>query len=94
MEYARRVERDRIRAEQCAAVGFRTLPTISYSRISGIEPTFPTACTQNSEKDNSQDHRNPLGAPPQDVRRGRVVLGLADFFEFQLGDSNLEPRGF
>jgi len=99
MEYARRVERDRIRAEQCATVGFRTLPTIPYSRISGIEPTFPnlldlTACTQNSEKDNSQDHRNPLGAPPQDVRRGRVVLGLADFFEFQLGDSNLEPRGF
>lgn len=47
------------------------------------------AWMQNSDKHNL---RNPLGAPPQDVRRGRVVLALADFFEFRLGDSGLKPK--
>jgi len=31
---------------------------------------------------------NPLGALPQDVRRGRAILALADLFRLYMGDDD------
>ena len=92
MELARREERDRIRGKQCAGGGTvahlsggsndecipaRSLDYVTLKRDSGMS---------------DQSHHNPLGAPPQDVRRGRAVLTLADFFSFNLRDSDPSPH--
>lgn len=69
MEYARREERDRIRAEKAAATG-----AISPSRGKAAA----TAAVQGKF---ASDH-NPLRTSPQEVRRGRALLALADFFGF------------
>jgi len=96
MEFARREERYRIRAEQSMAANLgASLLTLS-SRNNDIE----LACLSSSDRIawtlNNMKHprHKPLGALPQYVRRGRAVLALADFFGFKLGESefNLEHR--
>lgn len=84
MEYARREERFRMRAESSVGTshGARSV-TVSRNnevdksdRISWmrVETGFSTG--------------NPLGALPQDVRRGRAILALADLFRLYMGDDD------
>jgi len=85
MEFARREERDRMRAEQSMGGGrmqtlmLPALPRTSDSELASMNSTdhFPR---KRDDYKNGYDNHNPLGAPPQDVRRGRAVLALADFF--------------
>jgi len=72
MEYARRGERDRLRAEKTNVTGLGT---------AGFPGSTPTKSAASSH--------NPLGAPPQEVRHGRALLALADFFGFYVGTVQL-----
>jgi hypothetical protein len=84
MEYARREERFRMRAESSVGTSHGARPvTVSRNnevdkpdRISWmrVETGFSTG--------------NPLGALPQDVRRGRAILALADLFRLYMGDDD------
>mmetsp|Transcript_541 Transcript_541/g.1846 ORF Transcript_541/g.1846 Transcript_541/m.1846 type:complete len:247 (-) Transcript_541:181-921(-) len=84
MEFARREERDRIRAERNTGLIEGAQPLrgsdVELARVSSTDCVAPK---RDRVKD-IQFHHNPIGAPPQDVRRGRAVLALADFFRFDL----------
>lgn len=85
IEYARREERDRIRAEQSASVGLTALSRApSTSKESYNELSERTSKIKFGAHTRNPDLHNPLGTPPQDVRRGRAILALADFFGTRL----------
>lgn len=79
IEYARREERDRIRAEQSASLGLATLPCTALKE-SNSDLIDRTSRTKIGPHTRNHEWHNPLGTPPQDVRRGRAILALADFF--------------
>jgi len=84
MEYARREERFRMRAESSVGTSLGARP-VTISR------------NHQADKSNRSTPRrfgngfgtgNPLGALPQDVRRGRAILALADLFRLYMGDDD------
>lgn len=79
MEFARREERDRMRSEHPVISGAQALNLPVSARIGDSNTSHADRFPR---KRIEESNHNPLGAPPQDVRRGRAVLALTDFFGF------------
>jgi hypothetical protein len=84
MEYARREERFRMRAEISVGTSLGARP-VTVSRNNEVDKSDRISWMR---VETGFSTGNPLGALPQDVRRGRAILALADLFRLYMGDDD------
>lgn len=84
MEYARREERFRMRAESSVGTSLGARP-VTVSRNNEVDKSDRISWMR---VETGFSTGNPLGALPQDVRRGRAILALADLFRLYMGDDD------
>ena len=80
----RREERFRMRAEISVGTSLGARP-VTVSRNNEVDKSDRISWMR---VETGFSTGNPLGALPQDVRRGRAILALADLFRLYMGDDD------